>query len=146
MQMKTRRRTAGGIEFQANYTFSKVLTDSSGGSNGTRFEPFIDFGNGKIERSRADFDLTHVFNANFILPVPAGKGHHFHYTPLDRVLSDWTLGSIIGWKSGAPFSILSGRGTLNRANRSTQNTAITTLTKSQLDDIIKFRLTGDGPF
>jgi hypothetical protein len=144
LQLEVRRRSASGVQFQANYSFSKVLADSSGAA--VRFEPFLDFGNGSIERSRADFDLTHVFNANFVWPIPVGKGHRFHYAPLDRVIGGWSLGSIIAWQSGAPFSILSGRGTLNRTGRSTQNTAVTLLTKSQLDDIVKFRMTGDGPF
>src|SRR5262249_20470918 len=30
LQTEIRRRLAGGMEFQANYTFSKVLTDASG--------------------------------------------------------------------------------------------------------------------
>ncbi len=144
LQTEVRRRLSGGIEFQANYTFSKVLTDSSGTQ--VRFNPFLDFGNGRIERSRADFDLTHVFNANFVAPLPLGKEHRLHYRPLDRVLSNWTLGSIFGWQSGAPYSILSGRGTLNRTARSGENTAVTTMTGSQLNQIVGFRMTGDGPF
>ncbi|HYM13600.1 MAG TPA: TonB-dependent receptor [Bryobacterales bacterium] len=145
LQAEVRRRLTGGIEFQANYTFSKVLTDSSGGSQ-VRFDPFLDFGNGKIERARADFDLTHIFNANFVVPLPMGGAHRLRYKPLDRVLSNWTLGSILGWQSGAPLSIVSGRATLNRSSRSGENTAITALTKSQLDQIVQFRMTGNGPF
>jgi hypothetical protein len=49
------------------------------------------------------------------------------------------------WQSGPPFSILSGRGTLNRAARSYYNTANTSLTKSQLDQVVKFQMTGNGP-
>ncbi len=144
LQMEVRRRSASGVEFQANYTFSKVLTDSSG--NQVRFDPYLDFRNGSIERSRADFDLTHVFNVNFILPLPMGKGHRLRRAKLDRLLSDWTLGSIVGWQSGAPLSLLSGRGTLNRTTRSGQNTAMTSLTRAELDRIVKLRMTGDGPF
>jgi hypothetical protein len=144
LQTEIRRRLAGGMEFQANYTFSKVLTDSSGTQ--VRFQPFLDFGNGKIERARADFDVTHVFNANFVAPLPTGRGHRLHYGPLDRLIGDWTIGSIVGWQSGSPFSIVSGRGTLNRAGRSGENTAVSPLTKSQLDSIVGFRMTSDGPF
>ena len=144
LEAEVRRRSASGIEFQLNYTFSKVLTDSSGTQ--VRFDPFLDFGNGRIERSRADFDLNHVINANFILPVPIGKGRRIRYAPLDRVLSDWTVGSILGWQTGAPFSLLSGRGTLNRSGRSGQNTATTALTRKELDQIVRFRMTGDGPY
>jgi len=52
------------------------------------------------------------------------------------------------WQSGTPFSVLSGRGTLNRSSggRSDTNTAGTSLTKAQLDDLFQFRMTADGPF
>jgi hypothetical protein len=145
LQVEIRRRSATGLQYQANYTYSKVLTDSAGPR--VRFDPFLDFGNASIERARANFDLTHAFNLNFVYPLPLGRDHRLRYQKLDRVLSGWSLGSVLGWQSGAPFSILSGRGTLNRAGRSLgKNTALTLLNKSQLDDIVKFRMTGDGPY
>src|SRR5205085_7330675 len=60
--------------------------------------------------------------------------------------SGWSVSSITSWQSGNPFSILSKRGTLLRAQRSTQNTASSLLTKSQLDDLLQFRMTSNGPF
>src|SRR5437899_4925037 len=62
-----------------------------------------------------------------------------------RVLSGWTMGSLMIWQSGTPYSILSARDTLNRSGRSTNNTANTALNKSQLDDLLQFRMTGTGP-
>ena len=38
--------------FQANYSFSKVLTDSSG--SGTRFDAFLDINQPQLERARAE--------------------------------------------------------------------------------------------
>src|SRR5205807_1054669 len=51
------------------------------------------------------------------------------------------------WQSGAPLSILSGYGTLNRGDgtRSAGNTANTLLTASGLSDVVKYQMTGDGP-
>ncbi len=145
LQVEVRRRAANGVEFQANYSFSKVLTDSIGGSQ-VRFDPFLDLNNGQIERARAAFDVTHVFNANFVVPLPAGPNHRLHYGPVDRLLSDWTLGVITTWQSGAPFSILSQRGTLNRTSRSGENTAVTLLNGSQLSQVVHFQMTGNGPY
>src|ERR1700686_3619214 len=68
------------------------------------------------------------------------------FKPLDRVIGGWTLGSTMVWQSGAPFSILSGRGTLNREARSYYNTADTSLTMSQLNQVVKFQMTGNGPY
>jgi hypothetical protein len=67
------------------------------------------------------------------------------YGPLDRLVGGWTLGGTMVWQSGAPFSITSGRGTLNREARSYYNDASTSLTKSQLDSVVKFQMTGNGP-
>ena len=49
------------------------------------------------------------------------------------------------WQSGAPFSILSSRGTINRVSRSYYNTATTPLNGAQLADVVKFQMTGNGP-
>ncbi|HTM52218.1 MAG TPA: TonB-dependent receptor, partial [Bryobacteraceae bacterium] len=143
-QVEVRRR-AGALNFQANYTFSKVLSDASGTSE-TRFEPFLDNANAKVERARAPFDLTHAIKANWIYDLPLGKGHRISSRRLNALLSGWSLSSLLIWQSGSPFSIISGRGTYNRSARSFANTAITPLSKSQLDNVIGFRMTGDGPY
>src|SRR5262249_58443427 len=60
-------------------------------------------------------------------------------------IEGWTIGGIMVWQSGAPFTINSARGTYNRESRSYYNTADTLLTKSQLNNIVKFQMTGNGP-
>ena len=144
LQVELRRRAASGLQFQANYTFGKVLTDSSG--TGVRFDPFLDFARPQLERARATFDVNHVFNANFVWPLPFGPGQAWNPSQASWLVRGWTLSSILTWQSGAPLSILSGRGTLNRTGRSFKNTASTSLTKGELDQIIGLRMTGDGPF
>jgi hypothetical protein len=133
-----------GMSFEANYTFSKVLSDADGDSQ-NRIQHFLDINNPKIERSRANFDLTHMIKADGFYELPFGKGHRLHFRPLNRVIDGWIVGSTMVWQSGAPFSILSGRGTINRVSRSYYNTATTSLTKPQLDSIVKFQMTGNGP-
>ena len=139
LQAEVRRRTRGGLDFQANYTFSKVLSDSAGTSQ-SRLEHFLDLANTKIERSRADFDLTHVIKGNAIYELP--------WLKRSRWLGGWSVSGIATWQSGSPFSVVSGRGTLNRSGgtRSDNNMATTTLNKAQLDDLLQFRMTGDGPY
>jgi hypothetical protein len=139
-----RRRVSSGLQFQANYTFGKTLTDSSGTQ--VRFDPFLDFDQPELERARAEFDVNHVFNANFIWALPFGAEHGRAFGNLDKLVSGWTLSSILTWQSGAPVTIASGRGTLNRTARSGQNTASSSQTKQELDEVIGFRMTADGPF
>ncbi|MEZ5395072.1 MAG: hypothetical protein R2724_19935 [Bryobacterales bacterium] len=135
LQLEARRRAARGIIWQANYSLSKVLTDSSGTQ--VRFDPFLDNAQPRLERARATFDLRHVFNANLVWDLPLGSG---------KLRDGWTVGSIWNWQSGAPLSVISERGTINRPSRSTQNTASTSLTKPQLGDVLRFRMSDDGPY
>ncbi len=145
LQMDVTHRFRGAVSLQANYVYGKVLSDS-GTETDEQFEAFLDINNPKIERARATYDLTHAFKANGFWELPVGSGHRLDYRPLGRVIGGWTLGGTMFWQSGAPFSILSQRSTVNRSGRSTVNTANTTLNKSQLDEIMGLRFTGDGPF
>ncbi len=146
LQLEARHRTRSGLSLQVNYTFSKVLSDADGDSQ-TRFQNLLDINNPGIERSRANFDLTHMIKASGFYELPIGKGHMLHFNRLDRVIGGWTVGSNWVWQSGAPFSILSGYGTLNRATggRSYYNTADTTLQGSALFNAVSFHMTGNGP-
>jgi len=144
LQLVMRHRLRSGVNFEANYTFSKVLSDGDGDLQ-TRFQAFLDFNNPKLERSRANFDLNQMIKANGYWDLPFGEGHRLHSKPLDRAIGGWTLSSVFVWQSGAPFSILSSYGTLNRGARSYYNTADTTLGGAALQNIVHFRMTGNGP-
>ena len=145
LQLDVRHRLNSGLQFQGNYTYAKVLSDADG-DNYTRFQPFLDLANTKIERARAPFDIQHAIKSNWSYDLPLGKGHRISGGRWNPALSGWMIGSLMTWQSGSPFSIYSGRGTLNRAARSGYNEAITTLTRSQLNDVIGFRMTGSGPY
>lgn len=147
LQADVRRRMRNGVQLQFNYTYGKVMSDTSGDTQ-TRFDPFLDANNGSIERARAVFDVTHIIRANGVYELPFGAGHRWTSSNpvISRILSGWNLGATTTRQSGTPFSILSGRGTFNRAARSANNTANTNLTKDQLDQIIGYRMTGVGPY
>jgi hypothetical protein len=148
LQVDVQHRFAHGLQFQFNYVYSKVMSDAQGDQQ-TDFEPFLDINNAKIEKSRVNgADLTHVFKANGVYELPFGEGKKFNPSNrvLSRVVSGWRFASILTEQSGTPFSILSGRGTLNRAARSANETANTSLSKSQLDDLFGVQVTGAGVF
>jgi len=135
--VEIRRRFRSGLNFQGSYTFSKVFTDYSADTNVgvQRFYPYLDNAQPGLERSRANFDLSHAFKANFLYELPVGKGRFWapSNNVLNKVVAGWVMSSIFTWQSGAPFSILSGEGTLNRAARSLpSNTAYTTSTPQQI--------------
>src|SRR5581483_1617719 len=116
LQLVARRAFKNGLSFEGNYTYSKVLSDGDGDLQ-VRFQAFLDFFNPAIERSRANFDLNHVIKGFGRFDLPFGRGHRLRYRPLNRIIGGWTVSPFMTWQSGAPFSILSGRGTLNRTSR-----------------------------
>src|SRR5262249_42663722 len=63
---------------------------------------------------------------------------------LNRAVSGWQVGSIVHAQSGAPISILSGRGTFNRGGRSGGNPVDSTLTSSQIKDLFGIIKMPDG--
>jgi hypothetical protein len=145
--IEVRRRPVRGVYFQANYTWSKVLTDSDGEGQ-SNFDPFLDILNPGLDKARAEFDLTHVFKANFVYDLPMGRGQAWSTGNwADKVIGGWSVGSIFTWQTGAPFSIVSNLGTLNRGGRSfTKNTAFSNMTVDQIEEHVGTFVTPDGVF
>jgi len=131
--VEVRRRFSKGLYFQANYTYSKVMTDYGGSQD--QFQPFQDNARPGIEKQRAPFDLTHAFKVNFTYEFPIGKGHKLFASDnraVGLLVDGWQTGSIFTWQSGTPFSILSEWGSVNRDLRTVNNTAVATLTHQQI--------------
>ena len=146
LQLDIRRRVSRGLYMQFNYGFSKVLSDAAGDSQ-HRFEAFLDINNPKLERARAPYDLTHQIKANWVYDLPFGEGYRLNPRRLSRLVSGWSVSGFLTSQSGTPFSILSERGTLNRAARSSgTNTAIALASKPELDKLLQLRMTGIGPY
>jgi hypothetical protein len=133
LQIEIRRRFSQGLYFQANYTFSKNLTNAVGTSQNL-FEPYLDNNNKEQDKQRADFDQTHVFNFNGIYQLPFGKGKMFLNSGglMDKVFGGWEVSGLAQWSSGAPISFTDTRGTLNRNGRSSRQTPNSTLTNDEI--------------
>jgi hypothetical protein len=74
-----------------------------------------------------------------VYQLPFGHGKRFFSGAnpvVERIIGGWSTGQIIRWQSGAPFSIISGRGTFNRNGRSGGETAFTTLSPGQLKNLL----------
>jgi hypothetical protein len=144
LQLEANRQFARGLQFQTNFTWSKALSDAAGNTSNDS-EPFLDINNTKLERSReAAFDVARVFKANVAYELPSGQGRG----PALRALTGgWRVAGIFGAQTGAPFSVNSGSlGTLNRAARSANNEADTSLSGSQSQNLFGFYQTGNGPY
>lgn len=145
LQLEARKRMSHGLSMQASYVYSKVLSNSAGDQQ-TNFEPFLDNNNPQAERAPAPFDLRHILKVNGVYELPFGPGHKMNPKYLGRVIGGWSVGSVLIWQSGAPFSILSARGTLNRSARSANNTAVPLAAGDSLYDNFGLHFTGNGVY
>ena len=144
LQLEARGRPVRGLTVQGSYAWSKNLSDSYGESQ-TRFEAFLDNDSPAAEKARTAFDLTHNIKANWVYELPFGSGRRLSGGKLQALLTGWSTSGIMAFQSGTPFSILAPRATLNRTARSTLNTANSSLSREQMDELIGFRMTPAGP-
>jgi len=133
LQAEVRRRLSSGLYFQANYTYSKALTDFEGSD--ANFSALLDLIlGGELEKKRQTNDVTHIFKANGVWALPIGPGKNFlnYGGVMGKLLGGWQMNGIFEKRTGRPISFISGRGTLNRNGRSGKNTALTTLSVNEL--------------
>src|SRR5207248_2240616 len=107
----------------------------------------LDNGRKGVEKAPAAFDLRQVWKMNAIYDLPFGRDKMFfgHANGLlDHIIGGWQLSGIWSMQSGSPFSILSQRGTFNRAGRSGFQSAVSTLSQRQIQNLMNFRMTSNG--
>jgi len=117
LQVELRRRFSGGLQFQADYTFSKALTDAPEalGNNQSTLENFRTFRDKRLDWSRSTADQTHRFVTNALYDLPFGKGRRWLNSNefINQVFGGWTVGGIATWSTNPPFFITSGRNSFN---------------------------------
>ena len=97
-QASLTRRFSHGLQFQANYTWSKTIDDTidfASFQNWFRPDMLSSF------RAVSVFDIPHIFVANavYVTPFKPGNG------ALSAILGDITISPIITLRSGLPFSV-----------------------------------------
>lgn len=104
MVLKLERRFSGGVTFQWNYTFSKLLTDSDTYYANSGFAE--DNGNRRLEKSIGQFDQTHVVKLNTLVDLPFGKGRRWLTGGIaNQVVGGWRLSAIQIYASGYPLAV-----------------------------------------
>jgi hypothetical protein len=120
LEVEVRRRFSNGLQFQADYTFSKALGDAvdAQGNNQSDLVNRLTLRNPDLDYRRSTEDQTHRFVANGIYELPFGSGKRFLDSSnwvLNRLAGGWTVGAIAVWSTSPPFYISSGRATFNSA-------------------------------
>jgi hypothetical protein len=147
LQVELQRRLRGGLRFQLNYSFAKGLSDFIGSSGDTN--SYLTLRNTRLETGQ--FNNTHQMNANFIYDLPFGRGRKLLRNVKGaprQVISGWQLGGIMRFNTGDPLSLVSGRGTFNRDDRSALNSVNVAgnLSREQLQELASVKTSASGVF
>jgi hypothetical protein len=123
LQADFRQNAAHGVQFDANYTYSKSLGTSVQGSTAPGYYGgrsnsaggFYTLRNKWLNYFPSAFDVRHVFHASGTYDFPFGLGKtYFNKNHIvDRVIGGWTLGAITTWESGEPWQFTGGTSTVN---------------------------------
>jgi hypothetical protein len=103
-----------GLSFQASYTFSKSLDDTSAVPGGISGSPGVilqtlpqDPFHSNADKGPSTFDVTHVFTLSLIQSLPLDRIRFLQ--PVPKILTKgWQFLSISTLTSGPPFTVYSG--------------------------------------
>ena len=137
LEIEVRRRFSNGLQFQADYTFSKALGNAvdAQGNNQSDLVSRLTLRDPSLDYRRSTEDQTHRFVANGIYELPIGNGKRFWNSSnwaLSRLASGWTIGAIGVWSTSPPFFISAGRSTFNCVAPLVQNACPTPNNGAQL--------------
>lgn len=120
LEIEVRRRFSSGLQFQADYTWSKAMGDAvdAQGNNQSDLVNRLTLRDPSLDYRRSTQDQTQRFVANGLYDLPFGRGKRFLDTSngiVDRVIGGWTVGAITVFSTSPPFFISAGRATFNSA-------------------------------
>lgn len=123
LQVDFRQNSKHGLQFDANYTYSKSLGTSVQGSTapgyyggrGNSAPGFYTLRNKGMNYFPSAFDVRNVFHASGTYDFPFGHGKAFlnRSKIANAVVGGWTIGSIVTWASGEPHLFTGGTSTVN---------------------------------
>lgn len=119
LQLTVQQRLSHGLEFLANYTWSKCLTNNQGyygrygdagasqASNDVSFQLYAY--NLNLDYGLCDRDVTNVFNGFLTYEVPFGRNRQFGKSmnkAVNAVVGDWRVSTAFNVHGGFPISML----------------------------------------
>jgi len=118
LQTTLRRRVTSGLEFLANYTWSKALSNNlgyygaGGGAASSQSAYWQNSYNGGQDYGPAYFDAANIFSFSGYYDLPFGRGRKFGAGMnrfADLAVGGWKLGAIASLHTGMPVTMLSNQ-------------------------------------
>jgi hypothetical protein len=113
LQVSFQKRLSDGLEFLANYTYSKCLTNSigyygDGGQASTNDYYWPNTYDGKSQWGPCYYDVEHSFNGYVTYDLPFGRGRKFGSNmnkAVNAFVGGWQVNSIVTFRGGFPYTI-----------------------------------------
>jgi len=116
-----------GLLMQANYVFSKSLTNFYASSSSV-FKNYFSLHDLSLDKGRGPYDITHSFKTNFIYELPFGRGQKWlgdSHGLVNGFLGGWGFNGSIRVQSGNPVNF--------------GNVQVVGMTREELADMIEVR-------
>ncbi|MBI3406086.1 MAG: TonB-dependent receptor [Acidobacteria bacterium] len=149
LTLEVRQRLAHGLQINANYTFSKALTNLFADSS-VSFLNRTTNRNSDFDKGPSPWDLRHSFKMNFIYGLPFGPGHRLTSSHgwVNRLIDQWEFSGITRWQSGRVFLLTNTNSAGGNDNLSFNNfdpgVQLIGITPSQIQAQLSVRKTAQG--
>jgi hypothetical protein len=111
LALRAEKRYRSGLQFLANYTFSKFIDNvdsvvGTGDFGGTPGVGFQDLYNRGLDKSLSPFDITHNVRFNAIWDLPFGLGRTWlQRGPLSQIAGGWQISLLGSLFSGPVYGV-----------------------------------------
>ncbi|HMF74407.1 MAG TPA: carboxypeptidase regulatory-like domain-containing protein [Bryobacteraceae bacterium] len=113
LQVVFQKRLSNGLSFQANYTWSKCMSNAIGyygaeGQSGAQAPYFQNEYNAASEWGPCFYDVEHSFNGYVTYDLPFGHNRRYGKnvnSVVNAVLGDWQINAIPSFRGGFPLTI-----------------------------------------
>ena len=132
LQVDLRQSNWHGLQGDVNYTWSHTLGLATANNDYLAgADNFYTLRNLHLAYQPGTFDIRHVTNAYGTYDLPFGKGKAFlsNSTLLNELVGGFAIGTVITYKTGAPFHLTGGYATYN------QNDGGVSLTGTSMSDL-----------
>jgi hypothetical protein len=147
LEVEVKRTFSNGFFLLANYSFSKVLADTTFAESQNESQNYQSLQNTKLDKFVSAINVRHSFGMTTSYPLPFGRGRKFassinRFT--DAIVGGWSVNGFTHWSSGAPLTINSNRFTTGSGISNTP--VLKNMTVAQLQSNMGVYRTGAGVF
>ncbi len=117
LNMKVEKRYSRGLNFLANYTWSKFLDDVEANNElaGAEGNGYTHIELRRLDKSYSGNDVRHRLIASSVYELPIGKGRavNLAHPVANAIAGGWSIGAIAELRAGAPWGVVEQTNTSN---------------------------------